>query len=185
MNERSTMISKLIEDHETRESYIRSKLSVLIPSQIKSMRLRRGLTQSELGVKTGMKQARISALEHIGDASFSLSTLIRIASAFKIGLQVRFVTMSELLAWENSFEPDSFDVVPIQEDDSFLDQRLVAESHGVRLGHSLAYFSQKDIPKMASNEEPSFWNEERLLGSHSAHFNALQASQSNKQGHAA
>jgi transcriptional regulator with XRE-family HTH domain len=119
VNERSKMISKLIKNRDTRESYIRSKLSVLLPAQIRSLRLRREMTQAELGSDANMKQARISVLERIGEVSFSIETLIKISSAFRVGLIVKFVPMSEMLAWENSFMPDEFDVHPIEKDTAF------------------------------------------------------------------
>jgi transcriptional regulator with XRE-family HTH domain len=123
------MISKLIKGRDTRESYIRSKLSVLLPAQIRSLRLRRDMKQAELGAEAEMKQGRISSLERIGVASFSIGTLIRLASAFRVGLIVKFVPMSEMLAWENSFMPDEFDVVPVEKDEAFINYGSVqAES---------------------------------------------------------
>jgi transcriptional regulator with XRE-family HTH domain len=120
VNERSKMISKLINGRDTRESYIRSKLSVLLPAQIRSLRLRREMKQAELGAEAEMKQGRISSLERIGIASFSIGTLIRLASAFRVGLIVKFVPMSEMLSWENDFAPDDFDVTPLEHDEAFL-----------------------------------------------------------------
>ncbi len=120
VNERSKMISKLIKGRDTRESYIRSKLSVLLPAQIRSLRLRRGMKQAELGAEAEMKQGRISVLERIGEVSFSIDTLIKLASAFRVGLIVKFAPMSEMLAWENSFLPDEFDVVPVEKDETFI-----------------------------------------------------------------
>jgi transcriptional regulator with XRE-family HTH domain len=120
MNERSKMISKLIKRRDSRESYIRSKLSVLLPAQIRSLRLRREMKQAELGAEAEMKQGRISVLERIGEVSFSIETLIKLASAFRVGLIVKFVPMSEMLNWENAFAPDEFDVVPLERDEIFL-----------------------------------------------------------------
>ena len=120
MNERSKMISKLIKGRDTRESYIRSKLSVLLPAQIRSLRLRREMKQAKLGIEAQMKQGRISILERIGEVSFSIETLIKLAAAFRVGLMVKFVPMSEMLAWENSFMPDEFDVVPVEKDEAFI-----------------------------------------------------------------
>jgi transcriptional regulator with XRE-family HTH domain len=105
---------------EARESYIRSKLSVLLPSQIRSLRIRRGIKQSELGVAAGMKQARVSAMEKLGDAKFSIETLIRLAAAFRVGLEVRFVSFGEMLAWENGYQPDQFDVAALENDKDFV-----------------------------------------------------------------
>src|ERR1035437_2834677 len=120
VNERSKMISKLIQRRDTRESYIRSKLSVLLPAQIRSLRLRREMKQAELGAEAEMKQGRISVLERIGEVSFSVDTMIKLASAFRVGLIVKFAPMSEMLNWENGFQPDAFEVVPIEEDFAFV-----------------------------------------------------------------
>lgn len=119
MSERSKKISKLIEDRSARESYIRSKLSVLIPTQLRTLRLRRGKTQAELGSDTEMKQARISRMEQVGLANLSVETLIRLAASLRVGLKISFVPFSEMLAWENHFEPDQFDVTPVEDDIAF------------------------------------------------------------------
>jgi transcriptional regulator with XRE-family HTH domain len=92
----------------------------MVPSQIKALRLRASWTQSELGVAASMKQARISDAEKPGKVAFSLETLIRIASAFKVGLQVRFVPFSTMLEWENSYSQDKFSVAGIDNDADFL-----------------------------------------------------------------
>jgi transcriptional regulator with XRE-family HTH domain len=120
VNERSKMISKLIKGRDTRESYIRSKLSVLLPAQIRSLRLSRGMKQAELGAEAEMKQGRISVLERIGEVSFSIETLIKLAAAFRVGLIVKFAPMSEMLNWENGFQPDTFDVIPVENDTAFV-----------------------------------------------------------------
>jgi transcriptional regulator with XRE-family HTH domain len=138
------MISKLIKNQETRESYIRSKLSVLLPAQIRSLRLRREMKQAELGTKAKMKQARISVLEHIGEASYSIETLIKLASAFRVGLMVKFVPMSEMLEWENSFMPDEFDAVPLERDKSFLRPKHVNNQANMSSGLRDAMLGDQD-----------------------------------------
>jgi transcriptional regulator with XRE-family HTH domain len=77
------------------------------------------MTQSQLASEAEMKQARVSALERVGDASFSIETLVRIAAAFRVGLVVKFVSMSDMLSWENEFAPDRFEVVPVEDDATF------------------------------------------------------------------
>jgi transcriptional regulator with XRE-family HTH domain len=120
MLSRSQIISKLLTERSSRESYIRTKLNQLIPSQIKALRLCEEWTQEELGVEADMKQARISAMEKPGEVAFTLETLIRLASAFRVGLQVRFVPYTEMLKWDDGFSQDSFAVTPIEEDKEFL-----------------------------------------------------------------
>ena len=121
MSSRSRTIDLLLKDGTRRGSYLRAKLNQLVPSQIKALRLRAGWTQNELGEKADMKQARISAMEKPGEASFSLETLIRLAAAFRVGLQVRFVPHSEMLDWEDRFSQDDFSPAPIEKDFKFLD----------------------------------------------------------------
>jgi transcriptional regulator with XRE-family HTH domain len=120
MSFRSPTISKLLTERSSRESYIRAKLNQLVPSQIKALRLREGWTQKELGDKAEMKQARISAMEKPGEVAFSLETLIRLASAFRVGLQVRFVPHSKMLKWDDSYSQENFSVTPIEKDEQFL-----------------------------------------------------------------
>lgn len=121
MLSRSKVISNLLEHRTARESYVRAKLNQLIPSQIRALRLRQEWSQKELGDAAEMKQARISAIETPGVVNFSLETLVRIAAALRVGLQVRFLPYSEMLCWENDFSQDSFSVTKIEQDDEFLD----------------------------------------------------------------
>ncbi len=50
----------------------------------------------------------------------TLETLSRLAAAFKVGLTVRFVPFSEMIRWENSFNPDAFDMKRLPDDEVFL-----------------------------------------------------------------
>jgi len=56
-----------------------------------------------------------------GAANMTIETLSRIAAAFKVGLEVRFVPMSEMLRWENQYSQDTFTVVPLDNDYEFID----------------------------------------------------------------
>lgn len=120
MRDRSHLIANLLSGRPSRESYIRAKLNVLIPSQIRGLRLKRPLTQTELADSADMKQSRISAMERPGQVQFNLETLIRLAAALRVALKVEFVSFSDMLAWENSFSQDRFRVLRIDEDASFL-----------------------------------------------------------------
>jgi transcriptional regulator with XRE-family HTH domain len=120
VSERSELTSKLKDHAESRASYIRGKLNVLIPAQLRALRLKRELKQADLASEADMKQSRISAMERPGAVKFNLETLIRTAAALKVGLQVKFVPFSEMLRWENAFNQDTFDVTPIDDDKRFL-----------------------------------------------------------------
>jgi transcriptional regulator with XRE-family HTH domain len=120
MSERSKLISKLLTDRKARFAYIKAKLGVLVPSQIRALRLRSGmLRQADLAKSASMQQSRISTLETPG-ANVTIETLATLAAVFKVGLVVKFVPFSEMLQWENSFSQDLFNVLPLNEDRSFL-----------------------------------------------------------------
>ncbi len=122
MSDRSEMISRLKGSKKYRAAYVRAKAHANIPSQIRALRLRRGITQEDLAREAEMKQPRISAMERPGETQFNLETLIRLAAAFNVGLIVRFASYSEMLRWENEFTQDSFDVVDLEKDTAFLQE---------------------------------------------------------------
>jgi transcriptional regulator with XRE-family HTH domain len=120
LSERSQLIDRLVSRCESRASYIRGKLGVLVSAQLHALRLNREWTQKEFAHAAGMKQSRVSAMEQPGAVNFNMETLIRSAATFGVGLVVRFVPFSEMLRWENGFSQDSFDVVTIGEDVEFV-----------------------------------------------------------------
>ncbi len=120
MSDRSQLIDKLQRSTDSRASYIRSKINVLVPAQLHALRIRHGWTQKQFALESGMKQSRVSAMEQPGAVNFNMETLIRSAASCGVGLVVRFVPFSEMLRWENGFSQDSFDVVPINEDTQFI-----------------------------------------------------------------
>jgi len=78
------------------------------------------MTQKAFADLAQMAQPRISAMERPGATGFNVETLVRLAAALKVGLIVKFVPFSEMLAWENGFSQDQFDVVPVDQDTAFL-----------------------------------------------------------------
>ena len=122
MRERSKIISELRDNEATRAAYIKTKLSVLISSQIKALRLKSKTLsrQEDLGAASGMHQSRISAIETPGAVNFNLETLVRMAAAFKVGLMVKFVSFGEMLEWDNNYSQDIFNVVSLDDDEKFL-----------------------------------------------------------------
>jgi transcriptional regulator with XRE-family HTH domain len=80
--------------------------------------------QADLAKAARLHQSRISMFETPGAANMTIETLARLAAAFKVGLVVKFVPFSEMLAWENHFSQDSFNVVKIDVDQDFLNPIL-------------------------------------------------------------
>lgn len=121
MSDRSARISELLTSFESRVSYIGAKLSVLVPSQIRALRLRSNMPrQSDLAHEAKMHQSRISMFETPGAANLTLDTLSRLAAAFKVGLKVEFVPFSEMLDWESNYSQDTFNVTRLSQDAEFI-----------------------------------------------------------------
>ncbi|MFH0809923.1 MAG: helix-turn-helix transcriptional regulator [Pseudomonadota bacterium] len=111
-------LKKAFEDAEYRHAYWDDFLNTLISTQIKVLREQRRWTQADLAEKTGMKQSRISMLENVNYAGWSLKTLKKIAEALDVALMVRFDSFGTALAEISSFnrkrlERPSFDEDPI------------------------------------------------------------------------
>lgn len=87
---------KRMKSREYRESFVASHVSNTIAAQIFMMREDREWTQTALAEKAGMKQSRISAIEDPDFENVEIATLRRLASAFDVGLSVRFVPFSEI-----------------------------------------------------------------------------------------
>lgn len=123
MNERSEKISKLLSSQKSRAGYIKAKLSVLVPAQIRSLRLTSHNPpmpyQRDLAREAEMHQSRISMFETPGMSNMTLKTLAEVAAALRTGLVLKFVPFHEMLRWENEFNPD-YNVTRLDEDREFI-----------------------------------------------------------------
>lgn len=86
-------------DAEYRSAFVEESACIGICSQIRVLRENRSLSQKELGHKAGMAQERISILEdpNATTSKPTLATLLRIAVALDVGLDVRFVSFATVL----------------------------------------------------------------------------------------
>jgi transcriptional regulator with XRE-family HTH domain len=109
-------IWKRMKSKEYRESFVASHVSNTIAAQIFMMREDREWTQTILAEKAGMKQSRISAIEDPDFENVEIATLRRLASAFDVGLSVRFVTFSEIAVHAGNIETQDLCVVDFRHD---------------------------------------------------------------------
>jgi transcriptional regulator with XRE-family HTH domain len=127
------MIAKL-SDREYRGSFVESQINIGIPFQIRALRKQRNWTQPELADRAGMKQSRISAIEKPGGPKLNIDTLCRLASAFDVALDVRFVPFGELVQRSDGFDPDSFSVKSFPEElaeDALAEQNKAQQSEQI------------------------------------------------------
>ena len=131
VSERSRRISRLLNSQKSRTAYIKAKLGVLVPAQIRALRLQSTNPpmpyQKDLARESEIKQqSRISMLETPGAANMTLETLAKVAAGLRVGVIVKFVPHSEMLRWENSFSPD-VDVTRLENDREFLNPAAVEQ----------------------------------------------------------
>lgn len=124
---------KLVEelkDKEYRDAFVSELIDTGIPFQIRALREQeqRKWSQKELGKRADMHQERISQIEDPDYGKLSLATLKRIASAFDIGLVVRFVPISELVEWELNLSSESLKVLNFDEERYFHEKDFQKEN---------------------------------------------------------
>ncbi len=122
MSTKSKLIRKLRKRKDYREAFVASQISAGIPFQIRALRKQFNWSQKNLAEATQMLQPRICAMEQAGYGDFTLNTLKKLASAFDVGLLVRFAPFGELINWADNFSPDTYSV-PSSKDDPVLYQR--------------------------------------------------------------
>jgi transcriptional regulator with XRE-family HTH domain len=108
INSKVKAIWKKLRNKEYRESFVASQISNTIAAQIFSLREAHGWKQAEVAARAGMKQSRISDLEDPNYENYETRTLVKLASAFDVGLVVRFVPFSELAKWSTNLSPRDF-----------------------------------------------------------------------------
>jgi transcriptional regulator with XRE-family HTH domain len=109
VNIHSSLVAEL-KDKRYRDGYVASQITFGLPLQIRALRAERDWTQGELADAAGMTQPRIAEIEKPGKRRLNLETLLRIASAYDVGLEVRFVPFGKLVGDSEGFSPDSFRV---------------------------------------------------------------------------
>lgn len=88
-----------------RDAYVAAHISNTVASQIAMLRDREGWSQKQLAQKANMSQSRISALEDPNYENYEVATLKRVASAFDVGLTVRFCAYNEIVNWVTDLSP--------------------------------------------------------------------------------
>jgi transcriptional regulator with XRE-family HTH domain len=99
MNSKQEQMWENLRDKDFREQFIDEHINVGIAFQIRSLRNRQNLKQSELAQLLGVKQPLVSSWENPNYGKYTLNTLKDLAKAFDVGLLVRFVPSSTLIDW--------------------------------------------------------------------------------------
>ncbi len=106
-------------DKEYRDAYAESFLSTTIAAQIKALRDQRRWSQKELGDRAGMKQSQISRLENVNYSGWTIQTLLRLARAFDVALEIRFASFSSVAVGVEKISRSSLEVPSFDTDTGF------------------------------------------------------------------
>lgn len=144
-----------LKDKAYREAFVATHIDNGIAFQIRTIRKVNNWTQKDLGDKADMKQERISVLEDPNKINFNVDTLRRIASAFDVGLMIRFVPFSDLVKWDKDLSPESLQVTSFTEDTFFKEEEneeLSLGSIGTKTVIDMQDFREKHHESSGLNE---------------------------------
>lgn len=99
MNSKKEQMLENLSDSDFRKQFINEHVDVGIAFQIRSLRNRQELFQSDLAKLLDVKQPLVSSWENPDYGRYTLKTLKDLAKAFDVGLLVRFVPFSTLVDW--------------------------------------------------------------------------------------
>lgn len=105
-----------LKDTEYSEGYAESFLDSYIATQIKVLREQAGLSQQGLADLIGTRQAVVSRIENVNYSKWNISTLKKLARAFRVRVKVSFETYGSLLADVATFSKESLIREPRERD---------------------------------------------------------------------
>lgn len=132
MNSPREQLIRKFSDKPYRDLFIAEHIYSRLPLKIRALRETRGLSQKDLGERIGVAQTWVSKLEDPNYGKLTLSTLLRLASAFDVGIEVDFVPFSKVLDAALALTPESWEVSSFVEDVGIENSRAELANSGVR-----------------------------------------------------
>jgi transcriptional regulator with XRE-family HTH domain len=108
--------NSLASSRESRQAFVEETVATRITAQIKALRESKGMDYRQFAEKIGKKVSWAYRLEDPNAPPPTISTLLEIAAAFDIALDVRFCSFSQILNEVVSLTPDSFQVHSFEEE---------------------------------------------------------------------
>jgi transcriptional regulator with XRE-family HTH domain len=135
-SDRREIYEKFKESKEYRDAFVAEHIYSRLPLKIRELREQRGWSQKDLGEKVGMAQAWVSKLEDPSYGKYTIATLLRLASAFDVGLDIDFKLFSQILDKALTLTPESFEVVSFTDDPGFLRYQASTAERSQDIGSS-------------------------------------------------
>jgi transcriptional regulator with XRE-family HTH domain len=117
-----------LKNKKFRDAYAAEHVKTSVPIQIYLLREQRHWNQSQLAERAKTTQTVISRLEDLDYGKLSISTLLKLASAFDIALLVKFVPFTRLLKEFKDNSPEALSAKSFSEE--LLDIAAWAEEEG-------------------------------------------------------
>lgn len=83
--------AELLQDSDFANEWDASKPFRQVASEVSRIRCEKGLTQKQLAERIGTSVSAISRIESLNYGKMSLSTLIKIANALEVELEIKFL----------------------------------------------------------------------------------------------
>jgi transcriptional regulator with XRE-family HTH domain len=112
-------LAEKFQNKEYRDAFVAEQIFSRLPLKIRTIREDQKLTQRQLGKLADMAQTWVSKLEDPNYGKLTISTLLKLASAFDVGLQVDFVPFSRVLDGAIRLHSESFSVPEFEQDKGF------------------------------------------------------------------
>jgi len=110
------MLQNLQTGKEYRFAFVEESIRARLTAQIKAMRDQREWDYKKFSDEIGKKVSWAYRLEDPNQAPPTIPTLVHVAQAFDVGLDVRFLPFSELLDDVTTLRPESFRVESFDEE---------------------------------------------------------------------
>jgi HTH-type transcriptional regulator/antitoxin HipB len=109
---------------EFSEGYAESFQDAYLAAQLKVLREQNGWTQRDLARKLDTTQTAISRIENVNYSAWNISTLKKLARAFRVRLKVSFETYGSLIRDIENFSKESLQRTPRESDPELAEPTL-------------------------------------------------------------
>jgi transcriptional regulator with XRE-family HTH domain len=113
---REELLDNFKTGREYRHAFVEEKIRTSIAAQIRAIREQRGLTQPDFARELEKSQSWVSRLEDPNQPPPTVPSLLKVAEAFDVDLEIRFGRFSDLLRRLDAMTPESFEIPSFQEE---------------------------------------------------------------------
>jgi transcriptional regulator with XRE-family HTH domain len=120
---KAKLLAKL-KSKKYRDAYVAAEVTTGIAYQIRALREQRGWTQWDLGNQLKKGQNAVSRLEDPDYGRLTVKTLTELASAYDVGLLVKFVPFSKFLT-ETATTPSQLEAIGFEKELTVLERIMI------------------------------------------------------------